>query len=164
VFFILLRPDIKIRYWISIIEMSLIAAANLSMALRMWRMQRPKNDKKGPKRVLFTNAVYNKLKFVALVLLPALSAAYFGLAQIWHFPNVPEVMGTIAVIDTLLGTLLGISTKTYNAGQLEQPKQYDGVISVEPGESGSQLRLRDINPRSLETKNELVLKVVPPSS
>lgn len=61
-----------------------------------------------------SNKVYNVLKYIALVALPALGAFYFALSSIWGLPYGKQIVGTIAAIDTLLGALLGISTKKYN--------------------------------------------------
>ena len=63
-----------------------------------------------------SNKVYDILKWIALILLPAVSALYFGLSQIWGFPYGEEIVGTISIIDTFLGALLGISTMNYNKG------------------------------------------------
>ena len=59
------------------------------------------------------NKVYDKLKWVALVLLPVLAALYFGLGNIWSFPAVEEVIGSITVIDGALGLLLSKSSKNF---------------------------------------------------
>lgn len=61
----------------------------------------------------FSDNVYTILKWVTMICLPALATAYVGLAAIWGFPYADEVAKTIAVICTLLGALLGISTATY---------------------------------------------------
>ncbi len=60
-----------------------------------------------------SNKVYDVLKWIAMILIPAVSALYFGLSQIWGFPYGEEIVGTLAVIDTFLGALLGISTAKY---------------------------------------------------
>lgn len=59
------------------------------------------------------NKVYDILKWVALILLPALGTLYFALASIWGFPYAEQIVGTITAIDTFLGVLLGISTNSY---------------------------------------------------
>ena len=59
------------------------------------------------------NKVYDTLKWIALILLPALGTLYFALAGIWGFPYAEQIVGTITAIDTFLGVLLGISAKTY---------------------------------------------------
>lgn len=61
-----------------------------------------------------SNKTYDILKYIALIVLPAIGTAYFGLAQIWGLPFGEEIVGTITVIDTLLGALLKISTDEYN--------------------------------------------------
>lgn len=65
-------------------------------------------------KTILSDKVYNILKWVALVLMPALGALYFGLAGIWGFPYGEQIVGTITVIDTFLGVILGISTVQYN--------------------------------------------------
>lgn len=60
------------------------------------------------------NKTYDFLKWIALILIPALGALYYGLSQIWGFPYGEEIVGTLTLIDTFLGTLLGISTAKYN--------------------------------------------------
>ena len=57
--------------------------------------------------------VYVILKWITMICLPALATAYVGLAAIWGWPYADEVAKTTAVICTLLGALLGISTATY---------------------------------------------------
>ena len=69
-----------------------------------------------------SNRVYDILKWIALVVLPALSALYIGLGQFWNIPYPNEISGTIMLIDTFLGTILGISSIRY-ANQLEKEKK-----------------------------------------
>lgn len=69
-----------------------------------------------------SNKVYDVLKFVAQILLPAIGTLYFALAQIWNFPFAEEIVGTITAIDAFLGAILGISTMQYNkANELQPP-------------------------------------------
>ena len=71
--------------------------------------------------LLFDDKTYDMLKWVAQIFLPALGALYFGLSQIWGFPYGEEIVGTIAVIDTFFGVILGISTSNYN-NLVDDPK------------------------------------------
>ena len=57
--------------------------------------------------------VYDILKWVAMIVLPALATAYVGLSAIWGWLYADEIAKTTAVICTLLGALLGISTAQY---------------------------------------------------
>lgn len=61
-----------------------------------------------------SNKLYDVLKFIALVLLPALGTLYFALAGIWGFPYGEQIVGTITAVDTFLGVILGISTHQYH--------------------------------------------------
>lgn len=61
-----------------------------------------------------TDKMYDLLKWVAQILLPAVATLYFAIAQIWGFPYGEEIVGTISAIDAFLGALLGISTYQYN--------------------------------------------------
>lgn len=61
-----------------------------------------------------SNKIYDILKFVAQILLPALGTLYFALASIWGLPYGEEIVGTITAIDAFLGAILGISSVNYN--------------------------------------------------
>lgn len=61
-----------------------------------------------------SNKVYDVLKWIAMVLLPAIATLYFALAGIWDFPYPEEIVGTITAVDTFLGVILGISSAQYN--------------------------------------------------
>ena len=61
--------------------------------------------------------IYDLLKWLDIVCIPALTVAYVGLAAIWEWPFATEIAKTSAVICTLLGTLLGVSTIQYNKGE-----------------------------------------------
>ena len=63
------------------------------------------------------NKVYDILKWIAQILLPAIGTLYFALAQIWGFPYAEQIVGTITAIDCFLGALLGISTVMYKKGE-----------------------------------------------
>lgn len=68
----------------------------------------------------FSNKVYDTLKRIALIILPALATAYFGIAQIWGLPYSEQIVGTLSVIDAFLGAILGISTHNYNLQLLKE--------------------------------------------
>lgn len=108
----------------------------------------------------FTNKVYNGMKFVALVFLPALGTLYFGLVGFWHFPDPEKVVGSITVLDTFLGVVLHISSKSYNSSD----EKYDGTFSVEQSPDGSQtLKLGSLDFDALNTKTDLLFKIQSPS-
>lgn len=63
-----------------------------------------------------SNKVYDVLKWLVMIVLPAISTLYFALSGIWGFPYAEEVVGTIAAVTTFLGALLGISNAQYKKG------------------------------------------------
>jgi len=63
-----------------------------------------------------SNKMYDILKEIALVWLPAIATLYFTLAQIWGLPYGEQIVGTIAAIDTFMGAILHISTIQYRKG------------------------------------------------
>ena len=64
--------------------------------------------------MILPDRIYDLMKWLTLVVIPALTTAYVGLSAVWHWPYATEVAKTSAVICTLLGALLGISTAQYN--------------------------------------------------
>lgn len=60
------------------------------------------------------NKVYDVLKWVALVVLPAVATLYTALAGVWGLPFAEEIPATITAIDLFIGALLGVSTAQYN--------------------------------------------------
>lgn len=58
--------------------------------------------------------VYNILKWIVMIALPALLTCYLALAALWGWPYVEQIAGTVTAITALLGALLGISTYQYN--------------------------------------------------
>lgn len=61
-----------------------------------------------------SDKLYNVLKYIALIALPAVGTLYAALSGIWGFPYGEQVVGTITAVDTFMGVLLGISTASYN--------------------------------------------------
>jgi len=64
--------------------------------------------------VFDNNKIYDVLKYIAQIILPALATLYFALSKIWGLPYGVEIVGTISAVDVFLGTLLGISSASYN--------------------------------------------------
>ena len=58
--------------------------------------------------------IYDFLKKVALVVLPALATLVITIFEIWDIPFGQQIGATITAIDTTLGVILGISNRNYN--------------------------------------------------
>lgn len=63
--------------------------------------------------MILTNKMYDILKWITLILLPALSVLYMALSPIWGLPYSMEISATIAALDVFLATILSISTNTF---------------------------------------------------
>lgn len=60
-----------------------------------------------------SNTVYDVLKWVALIAMPALAILYKDLAGIWGLPFGEQIPETIVAVELFLGVVLGISNATY---------------------------------------------------
>lgn len=106
----------------------------------------------------FNKKIYDALKFIAMVLLPAAGTLYFALAGIWNLPSAEQVVGTITVVDTFLGTILHLASNTYS----KSDAKFDGVVNTLETQDKTtfSLALND-HPDTIKEKSELVLKVNP---
>ena len=67
--------------------------------------------------MIFSDKVYDVLKWVAIVCLPALSTFVVVLGRIWQWGDIAvAVSQTITAVAVLLGALLGVSAIQYNKG------------------------------------------------
>lgn len=69
-----------------------------------------------------SNTTYDRLRFLTLVLLPALGTLYFALGQIWDFPSIEQVLGTVVAIEIFLGAILGISNSQHKSEIANRPE------------------------------------------
>lgn len=60
-----------------------------------------------------SNKVYDVLKWIVIIVLPALATLYAALSGIWGFPYAEQVPATITAVDTFLGVVLMISSAQY---------------------------------------------------
>lgn len=81
---------------------------------------------------IMSSKVYEFLKKVVTIILPAFSTLYIALAELWNLPASLQVAGTCSAVAFFLGTCLGISSSTYN----KLDKAYDGVIVATTEPSG----------------------------
>lgn len=61
-----------------------------------------------------SNKVYDVLKFIAQIVLPALATFYVTIASLWGLPFPEEISGTVMAIDTFLGAILMITSNQYH--------------------------------------------------
>ena len=63
-----------------------------------------------------SNKLYDILKWLVIIVLPAAGTLYAALSTVWRWPYSEEIVTTITAVDTFLGAVLCISTATYNKG------------------------------------------------
>lgn len=61
-----------------------------------------------------SNRLYDVLKYIALICLPALQVFWLTIGKIWNIPYTIEIGATIGAVGLFLGTLLGVSTYEHN--------------------------------------------------
>lgn len=60
-----------------------------------------------------SNKVYDVLKWIALIAMPAITALYCTLSGIWGWGYGEQVVGTMSAIEIFLGAILQISNSNY---------------------------------------------------
>lgn len=68
----------------------------------------------------FNNKVYDALKWIVLIALPALAVLYGSLASVWNLPFAAEIVQTVNLVQVTLGAMIGISTASYNKMEAEK--------------------------------------------
>lgn len=113
-----------------------------------------------PADSLLSSAVYDKLKPLVMIILPAISTAYFTLSNIWGWQHEEQIIGTLAVITTILGAILGVASKSYNNSD---KKFTGGAIETTTKEDGTTVYTLslDIDPDDIKKYSDLVFKVLP---
>ena len=70
-----------------------------------------------------SNSLYDILKYVVQIVLPAMATCYVALAKIWNWPFSAEVAGSVTAVCTLLGTCLMISNSNYKKENTGIPEE-----------------------------------------
>ena len=117
-------------------------------------------DSLNNKKPLLSNHTYDLLKQFVTLVLPALGALYFGLAQIWNWPNAESVVGSCALLATFFGVLLNVAGRSY----AQSDADVDGVITVSEDENGVKqagLMLRNYeDPAAVVQQDSATFKVI----
>lgn len=68
------------------------------------------------------DSVYNILKWICLIALPAMAVFYAVIAKIWGLPYEAEIPATINAIAVFIGALIGISHLNINKEEQNEEK------------------------------------------
>ncbi len=63
---------------------------------------------------LISDRLYDILKWVAIIVMPALSTFIVGVGGIWSLPYAGQVAATVTAVGVLLGAFLGLSSVKYS--------------------------------------------------
>ena len=69
--------------------------------------------------MVLPDKVYNILKWICLIALPAIAVFYFTISKIWGLPFGAEIPATINAVAVLIGALIGISQHNLNKEETE---------------------------------------------
>lgn len=72
------------------------------------------------KNKILPDAVYDILKWIAIIALPAFCVFYERIGVIWGLPYTQEICGTLDAASVLLGALLCVSAIQYATGKVEE--------------------------------------------
>ena len=64
--------------------------------------------------MIIPDKIYNVLKWVCIILVPALNVFLTTIFALYNIPHIEIVVGTISAVATFIGALIGVSTKSYN--------------------------------------------------
>src|SRR4051794_21878160 len=108
-------------------------------------------------KLFLGDKVYGIVKFLTIVVLPAIGTLYFALSGIWGLPDAQEVLGTILAIEAFIGAVLGISSQQYK----NSDARYSGDINIVEHPDGEKTTSVAFNqhPAELDQKDEAVFKV-----
>lgn len=78
------------------------------------------------KGLWITDPMFNTLRLLVELVLPALGTLYFSLAELWALPEPYKVVGTIVAVTTFLGVCLKLLRHNYEKSEAK----YDGEFVV----------------------------------
>lgn len=113
--------------------------------------------------IKFSSSLYDKLKLISQIILPALGILYFSLSGIWGLPSAEAVVVSILAVVTFFGVILQIASLNYSKSGSDN--KYDGYIVVTPKIDGGKLYSIELpgDPEEIDKKGEVLLKVSKPN-
>jgi len=114
-----------------------------------------KHDIETTSEFWLSNKLYNILKWIAQIVLPAAATLYLTIGALWDLPEPEKVAGTIVAVDTFLGVILMLATNSYN----KSDTRFDGQLNVfdSPEKKTFVLDVGDVD--ELANKTEFRMKI-----
>lgn len=118
----------------------------------------PEFERTQGKLGLLKNTVYDTIKNLVIIVIPAVSTFYLTIAKLWDLPGAEAVVGTLAALALLLGSLLKLSKRSYDVSD----EKYDGEIILKTTEQGRVVQRVEANGTfdEIAAKGQVLYKVV----
>lgn len=78
-----------------------------------------------------SNTTYDRLKWFALVFVPAFEVLILTLGKIWGIPYYSEIGASVAAVGVFLAAILGVSSRDYY-------KEIGEAVATDPDEDDSE--------------------------
>lgn len=101
------------------------------------------------------NKTYDILKYVALLVIPALATFVNAVGIVWGIPHTSEVTTTITAFGVFLGAALGVSSKNY------EPETHGNLVVTKHDDVYADFAAE---PANLKDGDTIVLKVAKPEA
>lgn len=105
---------------------------------------------------LLSSKQYNILKWVVIIVLPAITTVYGTFSNIWGWPYGDQIVASFSAITLFLGIIIGVSTSSYNmssAGPF-------GTLVVDRTDANTQTYLAfNQDPKTIADGSQITLNV-----
>lgn len=102
-----------------------------------------------------TNKTYDALKYVALIIVPALATFANAVGVVWGIPHTNDAAMTITAFGVFLGAVLGVSSKNY------EPETHGNLVVTKNDDVYADFASE---PTNLKDGDTIVLKVAKPDA
>ena len=102
-----------------------------------------------------TNKTYDAIKYVALIIVPALATFVSAVGIVWGIPYTSEATTTITAFGVFLGATIGVSSKNY------EPETHGNLVVTKHDDVYADFASE---PTNLKDGDTIVLKVTKPDA
>lgn len=107
-----------------------------------------------------SNKMFNGIRSLVELILPALATFYFAMSEIWGLPAGPQVVATITAVTVLLGAFLKVQRRQYDKSDPSEVFDGDFIVNTtDPSKDVYTLGL-GVAFGDLHNKERIVLKVI----
>jgi Putative phage holin Dp-1 len=108
-------------------------------------------------RNMLDDVAYKRSKNLSQIYIPGISSLYFIVGNVAGFPGIEPVIGLLAILATVIGVVLYISTSAYRRSEAG----YDGNVIIQTTQTGGKLFSLELggDPEEIEEKSSVAFKV-----